>query len=103
MRAFVFVENIDTPLVAIGFRPRGGQERINDRQRFRHGVHAAADADQLSVVVLTGHAGRVEVVAERGAHTVDVDLLVDGKEVKKNTSGPGRIGVTATCNYLALN
>jgi hypothetical protein len=28
--------------------------------------------------------------------------LVDGKEVKKNTSGPGSIGVTAVCAHLTL-
>src|ERR1700722_10501030 len=52
--ALVFVENIDTPLVPFSFRPRGGQERVDDGQRFGHRVHTATDADQLSIVVLAG-------------------------------------------------
>jgi Mycobacterium membrane protein len=39
--------------------------------------------------------------ASRGS--ISCRTLVDGKEVKKNTSGPGSIGVTAVCAHLALN
>ena len=35
--------------------------------------------------------------------TISCRTLVDGKEVEKKTSGPGRVGVTAACAHLSLN
>jgi hypothetical protein len=56
-------------------------------------------ADVQTPVLVSVTATRID--ASQGS--ISCRTLVDGKEVKKNTSGPGRIGVTATCNYLALN
>ncbi len=53
MRSLVLSQDVDAALVPRLLRPLGSQERIDDGKRFRHRVHAAADPDQLCVVVLT--------------------------------------------------
>ena len=76
--ALVLVEDIDTPLVAFGFRPRGGQERVDETQRFLCRVHASADADHLSIVVLAGQRCGLHAPRQRAAdsgHLVGSDLL----------------------------
>src|SRR5690606_6897991 len=74
----VFGEDVDATLVARLLRPRGGEERVDDGQRLLGGVHAAADADELGIVVLAGQLGGLDAPGEgtSGAgHLVGGDLL----------------------------
>src|SRR5690349_11788580 len=75
MRAFVFGKDVDTTLVPFGFRPLCGQERVDDLQRLVDGVHAAADAHHLCIVVLTGQRCRLDAPRQR---TADTGNLVGG-------------------------
>lgn len=78
MVALVGSQDVDAPLVPFGLRPRRAQERVDNRERFGGGVHPAADADQLGVVVLPGQLRGLGAPRQRTArpgHLVGRDLL----------------------------
>src|SRR5690606_15581199 len=65
--ALVLGEDVDATLMALLVRPRGGQERVDDGEGLLGGVHAAADADQLCVVVLACELCGLDAPGERAA------------------------------------
>jgi NADPH:quinone reductase-like Zn-dependent oxidoreductase len=72
---FVFGENVDTSLVAFGFRPWRAHESVDDSQCFRNRVHTPADTDQLRVVVFTSQRRGLNTPRQRASRT---DHLVGG-------------------------
>ena len=74
----VLGEDVDAALVALFLAPRLGDEGVDDGQRLLFGVHAAAEADELGVVVLAGQAGGLRGPGQGAARTLDLvrrDLL----------------------------
>src|SRR5258705_8661925 len=70
--------DVDAALVAFFVRPLRGEERVHDREGLLEGVHATAEPDQLSVVVLAGQLRSLYVprqVTSRTLHLVRGDLL----------------------------
>ena len=99
VRLLVLGEDVDAALVARRLRPRGGQERVDEGQCLVDGVHPAADADQLGVVVLAGQRRRLDAPrqgAARAGHLVGGDLLAvagaadDDAEAVRVGDGPLR-------------
>src|SRR5690606_41483091 len=63
------------PLVGVRL---GGQERLHDGGRLLDAVHAGAEADDLSVVVLAGQTGGLDAPRQARANALDLvgrDLL----------------------------
>src|SRR5699024_12438316 len=76
--AFVLGEDVDATLVTLGLGPGLVEERVDDREGLLTGVHAAADAHQLGVVVLAGQPGGLDAPGEGAARAGDLvggDLL----------------------------
>ncbi len=74
----VLGEDVDAALVALLVGPLRGQEGVDDREGLLERVHAAADADELRVVVLTRELRGLDAPRERAAgagHLVRGDLL----------------------------
>jgi hypothetical protein len=80
--------------VARRFRPRGGQECVDDGQRLGLRVHPAADADQLGVVVLTGQFRGLDAPGQRAPGAGDLvgrDLLAVARPAQHDAQAP-RVG-----------
>src|SRR6185312_8191156 len=105
----VLVKNVDTTLMPFGFRPLRSQERVDDLQRLLDGVHAAADAHHLRVVVLarqscglyapcqcTAHTRnlvRGDLLAVAGATDHDAETLRIGEGLLRGGDTEGRVVV----------
>ncbi|AGL27916.1 hypothetical protein J113_17125 [Mycobacterium tuberculosis CAS/NITR204] len=96
MGPFVLGENVDTPLVALRFRPRRGDEGVDYRQCLGHRVHAAADADQLGVVVLASQRRglTIQASAQLARDLVGGDLLPVARSAQHDAQA-ARIGDSA--------
>ena len=94
MGLLVLGKNVDTTLMPFGFRPLGTQERVDDLQRLLDGVHAAADAHHLGIVVFAGQRRGLDAPAQCTAHTrnlVRSDLLAVARATDHDAETP-RIG-----------
>src|SRR5262245_12238110 len=77
-RLLVLREDVDAALVTLFTRPRSREEGVDDGKRLLGGVHTAADADQLRIVVLAGQPGRLQAPGQctpRTRHLVRGYLL----------------------------
>lgn len=87
----VGVENLDTTLVTVDARPRFRDESVDNIEDLRLGVHPAANADQLSVVVLTGELGGLHRPRQRTAGTDNLvrrNLLTVPRSAEDDAEGP---------------
>lgn len=99
--SLVLGQDVDAALMARLFRPLGRQERVDNGESFRLGVHAAADPDQLRVVVLARQHRGLQAPRQRTAGTrnlVGGNLLTVTRTAQHNAEAarigdgaPGRI------------
>lgn len=89
--ALVLGEDVDPSLMTFFAGPSRGDESIHDRQGLFSAVHTAADADQLSVVVLPGQLGGLHAPGECTPGTgnlVRSDLLAVATAAEDNAQTP---------------